>query len=364
MGKQLKIKNRTTGRDDEYVIEIDDNGTRTELLLATDTESGAGTANNKIVTPKALASTVPAATDAVAGKVELATSAETTAGSSSTLAVTPAGLAATKNATMGVLESSKTAVVGDKGQLDWSGIVPTYATTTGRDNAFIKMGTWATPITIVQTDDHFVPLQINIKKSGNIQFDTAAARLRVDTNGAQALSAVGCLQLRQNLAHNVGSGAFLNASVNVSAAVTVGLGSVLGGYFSIEGSGAITKAGANDCTALVAVNNMASTGSGLDNVFIAMQNGTGSTVTDIAKIVCTHGTATNGLHIYNTATDGTMTTAIKIFGAITNAFDFTGASTCILEDNKSAPTVAGSIKILTPAGSVAYINYYDGTRST
>jgi len=262
-------------------------------------------------------------------------------------------------ATLGTLAASKAAIVGAKGQLDWSGITPTFEASTGRDNAFIKMGTWATPITIAQTDDHWVPIQVNIKKSGNIQFDTAAARLRVDTGAAQALSAVGCLQLRQNLGHNVGSGAILNAAVNVSAAVTVGLGSILGGYFSIEGSGAITKAGANDCTALVAVNN--NTGGGVDNVFIAMMNGTGTTTTDIIKATCVHGTATNALHIYNTATDGTMTTAIKIFGAITNGFDFTGASGFITEDNNAAPNKAGTIKILTPAGAAAYINYYDGT---
>jgi hypothetical protein len=244
------------------------------------------------------------------GLVAFATSAETIARTNSSKAVTPAGLGAFAPAVDGVLEVSKIAVVGLKGQLDWSSITPTFAAATGRDNAFVKMGTWATPITIVQTDDHWVPFQINIKKSGNIQFDTAAARLRVDTNGAQALSHIGCLQLRQNLAHNVGSSAIINASINISAAVAVGLGSILGGYFSIEGSGAITKAGSNDCTPLVAVNN--NTGGGVDNVFIAMQNGVGTTVTEIAKIVAVHGTATNGLHIYATPTDSSIVTALRI----------------------------------------------------
>lgn len=279
MSKLVKIRNVATGRSDEYVAEVVGlDGTRTELQVATAAEVITGTDENKIVTAK-----------------------------------TAVGLTTDLNqAAPGVLEKSKGVVLGSLGQLDWASVTPVFAAEVGRDASFIKMGTWATPMTITQTNDHWVAIQVNIKKSGNIQFDTAAARLRVDTGGAQALSAVGCLQLRQNLGHNIGSSAILNASVNVSAAVTVGLGSLLGGYFSIEGSGAITKAGANDCTPLVAVNN--NTGGGIDNVFVAMQNGTGTTVTEIVKIVSVHGTATVGLQITATPTDSVMTTGIKITG--------------------------------------------------
>jgi len=268
-----------TGRDDEYIVEVVGlDASRTQLEVATSAEVITGTDSNKIVT------------------------AQTAKGLTSDL----------NQAAPGVLEKSKGVVLGGQGELNWASVTPVFAATVGRDAAFIKMGTWATPIEITQTGDHWVPIQVNIKKSGNIQFDTAAARLRVDTGGAQALSAVGCLQLRQNIGHNIGSSAILNASVNVSAAVTVGIGSLLGGYFSIEGSGLVTKAGSNDCTPLVAVNN--NTGGGIDNVFVAMQNGTGTVVTEIVKVVCTHGTATNGLHIYNTPTDGVMTTGLKITG--------------------------------------------------
>lgn len=210
----------------------------------------------------------------------------------------------------GTLQSSLAAIVGAKGQLDWSGITPTFEASTGRDNAFIKMGTWATPMEVTQSADHWVPIQVNLKRTGNVAYDIAAARLRVDTGGAMALGNLGCLQLRQNIGHNVGASSMINASVNVSAAVAVGYGSILCGYFSIEGSGTITKAGPNDCTPLVAVNN--NTGGGIDNVFIAMQNGTGTTVTEIAKIIAVHGTATNGLHIYATATDSSIVTGLRI----------------------------------------------------
>lgn len=348
MAQKLVIKNASTGRIDEYTAEYYD-GAGTYTSTQSNVVGGVAVANQPLVlgANKNVDTLVIAAGGLAigsgAGTAVTATAAELNllAGATSTLA------------------KGGPVILTTKGAIDWGNLTPNFEASTGRDNSYIKMGTWATPITITQSDDHWVAIQVNIKKSGNIQFDTAAARLRVDTGGAQALSAVGCLQLRQNLGHNIGSSAILNASVNVSAAVAVGLGSLLGGYFSIEGSGAITKAGSNDCTVLVAVNN--NTGGGIDNVFIAMQNGTGTTVTDIAKIVCTHGVATNGLHIYNTATDGTMTTAIKIFGALTNVFDFTGASGAVLEDNQAFPDKAGSIKIKTPAGATAYINYYDGT---
>lgn len=69
------------------------------------------------------------------------------------------------------------------------------------------------------------------------------------------------------------------------------------------------------------------------------------------------GAATTGIKI------GAATTHLNLTGAVTNVIDFTGASTGVTEDNLAAPDKAGSIAILTPAGAVAYINYYDGTRA-
>ena len=59
----------------------------------------------------------------------------------------------------------------------------------------------------------------------------------------------------------------------------------------------------------------------------------------------------------------TVATGIAMTGAVTQVFDFTSATTAVLEDNKAFPDKAGSIKILTPAGATAYINYYDGSAS-
>jgi len=201
----------------------------------------------------------------------------------------------------------------------------TTAGTGARNTPFINIGSWDAPMAVTLAGDHWVPIQVNIKNSGNVAFDVAAARLRVDTGATNALAAVGCLQLRQNLAHAVASSAILNASVNVSAAVTVGTGSLLGGYFSIEGSGQITKAGANDCSVLVAVNNNTNAAGTVDNVFVALQNGTGSTVSEVILVDVTHGTATKGISIENSA--GTLTTGIGFANTIGTGINFAGTLT-------------------------------------
>lgn len=279
MGRLVKARNVATGKDDEFVIEVVGlDGTRTELQVATAAEVISGSDTTKIVTANtALALTADQA-----------------------------------QAQPGTLEKSKTVVLGSLGQLNWGSLTPDHAANVGRDQSWIRMGTWATPVNMVLASDHWVAIQVNLKNTGNVAFDVAAARLRVDTGGNSSNVAHGCLQLRQNIGHNVASSAILNASINISGAVTVSTGSVLGGYFSIEGTGAITKAGSNDCTPLVAVNN--NTGGGVDNVIVAMQNGTGTTVSEIVKVISVHGTATIGLHVYATATDSVMTTGIKVSG--------------------------------------------------
>jgi hypothetical protein len=67
-----------------------------------------------------------------------------------------------------------------------------------------------------------------------------------------------------------------------------------------------------------------------------------------------------GIYILNGSANA-ITSAIGVSGAVTNLFDFTGATTGITEDNKAAPDKAGTLRILTPAGAVAYINYHDNT---
>lgn len=183
--------------------------------------------------------------------------------------------------------------------INFTSATPTYeaytsAGTGGRNNPFIKIGSWDDAMSITQTSDHFVPIQVNITKSGDIAFDTAAARLKVVMGTAhQPTSAIGCLQLRQTIAYNMASSCILNADVTVSGATTVQTGSLLGGYFSIQGAGAITKAGDNDCSVLCVVNNH--TGGGIDNVLVALQNGTTANVDEIVKIAVTNGTAGTGI---------------------------------------------------------------------
>jgi hypothetical protein len=184
---------------------------------------------------------------------------------------------------------------------------------TDADNCLLSFGTWNDEVDIGTQTAHFVPIQVHMHSTTSAAYDIAAARFRVDTDGANTANALGCLQLRQQIGDNIASSAILNASVSVSAAVAVQTGSLLGGYFSIEGSGAITKAGDNDCTPLVAVCN--NTGGGVDNVFVAMQNGTGTTVSEIINCVCEHGTATVGLAIEKTANGTAIGTGLKITNA-------------------------------------------------
>jgi hypothetical protein len=246
-----------------------------------------------------------------------------------TLTLTNAAL--TDNRTITFPDGSGTpAMTTALANMTFASLTPGYAAygsagSGGRNAPFINIGSWDAPMNITLASDHWVPIQVNLKNSGNVAFDVAAARLRVDTGATNATAAVGCLQLRQNLGHNVASSAILNASVNVSAAVTVGTGSLLGGYFSIEGSGQIIKAGSNDCTVLVAVNNNTNSSNTVDNVFVALQNGTGSTVSEIVLVDVTNGTATTGISIENSA--GTLTTGLKFSNTVTTGISFTGTAT-------------------------------------
>lgn len=230
----------------------------------------------------------------------------------------------------------------------------TIAGTGGRNHPLIGIGSWDKQKSVTLVNDHFVPIQTNIINKGNVTFDLAAARLRVDSDTATT-GAIGNLQLRQLLSANLGSSAILNASVNVSGTVTVGTGSLLGGYFSIEGSGAIVKAGSNDCTVLVAVNN--NTGATtVDNVALFMQNGTGTTITEIVKVINNVGTATAGINIARSA--GTLTNGLLISGATTTAISITGG--CATGVSIVSTLSAASSKAITSRCSISNGNLTDG----
>jgi len=250
----------------------------------------------------------------------------------------------TTGITIGTCSGANIAMTGTiaKG-INFASATPAFA---DADDAFIAIGTWNDAITISSQTEHFVPIQVNLKSNTSVAKDIAAARLRVDTAAANTATALGCLQLRQNIGHNIASSAIINASINVSAAVAVQTGSLLGGYFSIEGSGAITKAGDNDCTPLVAVNN--NTGGGVDNVFVAMQNGTGTTVSEIIHAVCEHGTATIGINIEKTSNGTALTTGLQLTGAMTSYIATSGTG------------ATASARVLKGALTVNDANYGDG----
>ncbi len=203
--------------------------------------------------------------------------------------------------------------------VNFNNATPVFTASTGRGNAFFRVGDWYTQKDVTLTADHWVPVQVNIKNLGTAAFDIAGIRSRVDT-GANTAGNHNNLQLRQKYAHNVCAGSNVQASISIDAAVTVQQlggagtpGSIVCGYFAVDGAYGITKAGSNDCSVLVAVNNNTAATS-VDNVAVLMQNGTGSTVSEILNVVCEHGTATSGITIENTATGTAITTALTMVG--------------------------------------------------
>lgn len=235
---------------------------------------------------------------------EPASDAETITGTAEDVAVTPASLVAGLAHLAFPLSFY---ITGAAKVINFANVTPGFA---DADDAFIAIGTWNDGLDIASQTEHFVPIQVHLDSNTSIAKDIAAARLRVDTDVANTLTAVGCLQLRQTIGHNIASSAILNASVSLAGTPAVQTGSLLGGYFSIEGSGVLTKAGDNDCTPLVAVNN--NTGGGIDNVFVAMMNGTGTSVDEIIKAVCEHGTAGVGVDIELTANGTALTKGLYI----------------------------------------------------
>lgn len=231
--------------------------------------------------------------------------------------------------------------------IDFSTYAPAFAS---QEDALIAMGTYTSAITINDTGATFVPFQINLASTGNVAVasnQVAGARIRVDAKtNAQANTAISCLQLRSDIGVNVYASTCLSASLNVSANVALPTATMQGIYIAITGAGAITCP--NNVNVLEVVYKQTAGGGGVDNAAEFACNAAGCALTNI-------------LQLTNYA--GTCTTVAKIAGAFTNLFDFTGCTTFITEDNKTAPDKAGNIAIITPAGAVAYINYYDGTRA-
>lgn len=129
---------------------------------------------------------------------------------------------------------------------------------------------------------------------------------------------------------------------------------------------------------VISVNN--ESGSTAARVFALCVNaenyGTVSGIFGALDIDCGNSSANVGsciaMRINNTDESGsTQVTAIYFESHASSSgfaylFDFDNLSVngnFVLEDNLAAPTKAGSIKIKTPAGADAWINYYDGSRA-
>lgn len=246
--------------------------------------------------------------------------------------------------------------------IDFSGITPAYAayTTAGtgsRNRAFIGIGTWDAPMSITNASDHFVPIQVNIKNDGNVAFDVAAARFRVDTNGATALASHNVLELRAKVAHNVAASAVVQASADYSAAVSITTGEVAIGYFSLDGVGAITLPGSNCASALIG--SVTNTGTFVGTANIAYLRTAASTAITNGILMSNLGTMTNAI---NLTTDAAVTNLINI-GAVTNVTNlikFNAVAGCLVAKDVVPGTVSSNtslgadhaLKVL--VGSTAY----------
>ena len=176
--------------------------------------------------------------------------------------------------------------------IDFGSVTPTW----GGDNALIDIGTWTVPLAVTPTDK-FCPIQANIASSGVGAYDVAAARFRVDS-GAGGSQNLNCLQLRQKIAHNIAQSATVQASVDISAAVSVATGETAVGYFSLDGTGALTMPGSNSSSAIVG--SVTNTGGAITNVAY-FRNAASTTVTNMVNIEVL-GTSTNMFLITNTGT--------------------------------------------------------------
>jgi hypothetical protein len=241
--------------------------------------------------------------------------------------------------------------------IDFTSATPSYAAYTiagtgGRNNPFIKIGSWDDPLNVVLASDHWVPIQVNLKNTGNAGFDIAAARLRVDVPAAahQQLNAVQVLQIRSSIASNVKSAGTFGAGLSIDGAVQTTDGEVVCGGFSIAGSGQVTNTGSNLCTVLQACNWNTYAGVSVNHVAHFFQNGTGSTVNDILKLENIIGTSTAGLVIARTAgtlttgisLTGTMATGISIGSTTTTAIDITAAAGRAIRVGTKGTTYANS----------------------
>ena len=288
-----------------------------------------------------------------------------TSGSETQVTATAAELNYLDIATLGTAAASKALVLDAKSGISFAGLTPSFEVGTGRDNAFLKIGTWATPMSVALASDHWVPIQVNLSNTGNAAFDIAAARFRVDTGGATPTANHNCLQLRQSIGHSVAQAATLQASASISGATTM-TGEFHVGYFATEGSGVLTHANTSTpgglyTTVLMAVNR--ATGAqadttGLTDVAVIQHNaattigrialvscmGTGATIG--LDVDCNTGTLATGIAV--TSSGGTVTTGVAVTANCTTGLSLTGAMTTGISVTNAPNTLAYTSASATP----------------
>lgn len=168
----------------------------------------------------------------------------------------------------------------------------------GADNAMIDIGTWNNPIVVSSQTAHYAPIQVHLDSNTSVNANITAARFRVDTIVANTLTNVYGIQIRNSIANDVASFYGCHASANVGA-IVVQTGAIAVGSFYLEGTGAITPAGANPIDVVNATN--VHSGAGVSNV-LNICNNTASAVGSVATFSNLSGAVTNMIYINNANT--------------------------------------------------------------
>lgn len=216
----------------------------------------------------------------------------------------------------------------------------------------VGLGTRGTPINLSLTTGRVEPIQLVVNSNVNptgvqtmnliyadleTSIAQADARLKVadwavGINHALTDAYVAQMELDQAGAGAVtGQMCTLSATMQIAGTAVIGEAQAL--YVSVGGAGACT------CSELT--------------VAKFVDSHSGSTLKAVAEV---------SVAAYCTASAGIMFDGQGTFSSI---FSFNGlaVTTPVPEDNLAAPNKAGSIAVIMPSGSLAYINVYDGTRA-
>ncbi len=216
--------------------------------------------------------------------------------------------------------------------INFTGMTPPLS---DADDALLSFGTWNDEVDIGTQTAHFVPIQVHMHSTTSAPYDIAAARFRVDTDGANTANAVQVMQIRSSISDDVASAGAFGAGMSIDGAMEVKTGEMVVGGFSMAGAYKPTSA-TNPVTILQACNWNTYAGTSVTQIADFYQNGAGNTVDDILRLNVIAGTATDGLHVANTS--GTMTNGIKLSGTIGTDLTLQNSETI---DN----TIDGTIKV-------------------